>query len=131
MNRSGIRTEKAEATRDILFTTNPVVAVGVRVDNTGLTAGKDGKKRILAGSVLGGADNVLMERQSPLHYDPTGAAAQGVTQHDIVFYDDETELNANLIIFGFVDINKMEEDAQPSAGAITALKNRVTFVNGI
>lgn len=134
MNRSGIRTTEYEAKRDILFTTNPVVAVGVRVNANGITDTDDkGRKVILAGSALGGSTNPLMERQTELSYAPSGTNVHGVTQHNIYFWpeDDFAVANANLIIFGFVDINKMEEAARPSTGVIEALENRVTFVNGI
>jgi hypothetical protein len=129
MNNTGVTVQKAEAKRDILFATNPVVAIGVIVNADGLTADTNGVKKILAGQALGGTTSALTDRQTELSL-ATDSTAQGVTQHDIIFPVGKTTANANMIIFGFVDTNKMEPAAAPSTNVISALKGAVTFVDG-
>lgn len=130
MNRSGVIKSSVDVGRDILFCTNPCVAIGVRVAATGLTAGADGKRRILAGQALGGSTPAISNRLTELTV-VTDGTAQGVTQHDIVFEVGETTANANMIIFGFVDPDKMDPTvAAVPAAVVTALEGKVTFVNG-
>lgn len=135
MNKSTISRVTAEPKRDILFCTNPVVAIGVTVGVTGAADGPKGTKVIKAGQALQGTAGALLSRQTELVV-ATGAAEEGntiygVTQHDIVFDEGETSANANCIIFGFIDCQKMDPTVATVPSAIvTALDGKVTFLNG-
>lgn len=136
MNRSGVRTQSAEQKRDILFCTDPCVAISVIVDPTTLTADPaTGLRVIKAGEALQGPADLYADRGA--HMQVARAAASGgnviygVTQHDIKFTADETQANANCIIFGFIDPMKMEEDVKDiPADVVTALAGKVWFIDG-
>jgi hypothetical protein len=127
-NQTGITTTKGLATRQILANTELQFSVGVIVANTGVTANADGKKIIPAGTAIGGTTSALASRQTALtvtNTAGTGATSQGLLLHDV----DVTAGNANatMLVFGFVDISKIETAAKPVAEVKTALP-KITFI---
>lgn len=112
----------------ILFNTDPQVSVGIQVSNTGITAGDDGKKIVKAGTPLTGD---LTARGTAFTKETTTGGvsnAVGVLLHDV----DVTAgaENGTLLIFGFVDLNKVDATtaALITAAVKTALKGGVTFL---
>ena len=124
--KSGITIETATSVNQILFMTEPYAAVGVILSDTGVTAGKDGKKIVKAGTPISGD---LRKRDAANAFTvASGSDATGVLVHDVdVTAGSE---NATCLIFGFVDENKLESDvlAKWTEGIITALEGHVTLI---
>lgn len=109
--------------RQILFHTHPSDAVGVVVSAAaGVADDETGKKIVKAGTPLAGD---LTDRTTPFTQD--GASAVGVLLHDVdVTEGDE---NGSLVIFGFVDLNKLDEDVVTLVTAAKdALDGKVWFL---
>ena len=104
---------------------NEFTAVGVTVDNTGITANAEGKKIVPAGTIVGGKTKaVLLNPQEPVVSKNTaadGANAEGVLLNDVdVTYGAAPDA---MVIFGFIDINKMPEPpADEAKAALTMIK---------
>lgn len=113
--------------KDILIAPELMFSIPVQVTNTGVSANNNGKKIIKAGTPIGGNTNVLLNRNTVLAV-ANGATAQGIVLHDV----DVTagQENATMLVAGYVDINKIDVDAQPSADAQTAL-TKITFMKGV
>lgn len=128
LNRSGIIIkETAVAPSQILFNVQNQMSVGVIVDKTVGTAGKDGRKIVKAGTPLNG-DLTARDTAFVAAKDTSSSPAVGVLLHDV----DVTNGNANgtLLIWGFVNLNRMDST---TAGFITTdrkteLAGRVWFL---
>ena len=123
-----IKTQTYVNVNQILFNTDPQVSVGVLVSNTGISAGDDGKKIVKAGTPLTGS---LEARGTAFTKAATAGGvsnAVGILLHDV----DVTAgaENGTLLIFGFVDLNKVDTTtaALITADVKTALKGGVTFL---
>lgn len=106
----------------ILFMTHPYAAVGVVVAaSAGVTDEETGRKIVKAGTPLAGD---LTDRITPF---TASSTANGVLAHDVdVTLGDE---NGTLIIHGFVDLNKLEEDVVATATAAKdSLDGKVWFL---
>ena len=103
LNQTGVIKESYGIRKTILFDELNSTAISCIVANTGVTAGSDGKKIIKAGTPLKGD---LTNRETP--FTVASDTASGVILHDV----DVTEGNANsqIVIFGTIDISKLEED---------------------
>lgn len=117
-----IKTVSGTAKKQILFMTQPYAAVSAVMSATG-AVDVDGKKIQKAGTPVAGD---LTARTTS--FTVAGADdAVGVLVHDV----DVTEgaENASVLIFGFVDLNKVEEDvAAKIETAKSALNGKVTFL---
>lgn len=118
-----IKTVAGTAKKQILFATQPSMAVGAVMSATGaVTVGE--KKIQKAGTPVAGD---LTARNTEFTV-ATDANAVGVLLHDV----DVTEgaENATVLIFGFVDLNKVESDVETAitAGVKTTLAGKVTFL---
>lgn len=127
-----IKTDSFGNKKQILFMTQPYAAVGVMVGNTGITADSDGKKIIKAGTPLAGS---LQARTTAFTVaaDSGSAGAEtndavGVLLHDVDVTNGAE--NATLVIFGFVDLNKIESSvaAKITTAAQKALRGNITFL---
>jgi hypothetical protein len=136
MNNSGITKTEYLGKRDILTFTLPKAAIGVIVNGTDVTADDNGVLRIYAGQALQGAEGELYTNRQLVLSLCTGAPEAGneiygVTQHDIVFEETTDEMNANCIIFGWVDPQKMDPEVQAIPDEVrAALTGKVTFLDG-
>ena len=94
-------------------------ALSCVVANTGVEA-VDGKKIIKAGTPVTGD---LTDRNTPFTVDKTGENPAGVILHDV----DVTDGNANsqVVIFGFIDISKLDDDV---VELITAAAPNLTMI---
>ena len=108
----------------ILFATNPYMAVGVVVSNSGLSADSNGKKILKAGTPVTGS---LEDRNTAFTKTATSNAV-GVLLHDVDVTSGSN--NAELLIFGFVNLKNLDSDVQSLIDSTikTALKGSVTFL---
>lgn len=112
----------------ILFNTDPQVSVGVLASNTGVSADSDGKKILKAGTPMTGNLEARGTAFAKASTTSGVSNAVGILLHDVdVTAGNE---NATLLIFGFVDLNKVDTTtaALITSDVKTALKGRVTFL---
>lgn len=123
-NHTKISHVSGAAPVQILFNVQHQMSVGVMVDSTMASVTKNGRKIVKAGTPLTGD---LAARETPFKA-ASEANAVGVLLHDV----DITEGNANgsLLIWGFVNLNRLESDTQAlvTAGVKSALSGKVTFL---
>jgi hypothetical protein len=123
-NHTKISHVSGAAPVQILFNVQHQMSVSVMVDSTMASVNKNGRKIVKAGTPLAGD---LAARDAA--FKAAGADdAVGVLLHDV----DITEGNANgsLLIWGFVNLNRLESDTQAlvTAGVKSALSGKVTFL---
>lgn len=113
--------------KTILIAPELAMAIPVQVADTGIVADENGKKIVKAGTAVAGSENVLLSRDTAVAK-ADDATAQGIILHDV----DVTEGTANgtMLVSGYVDVLKLEEDAIPSATAQGAL-TKITFMKGV
>ncbi len=128
LNKTGITKTTAVASNQILMFAEPQVGVSIMVDNTGISAGDDGKKIIKAGTPVTGDLTARGTAFTKASTTEGVSNAVGVLLHDV----DVTagDANATLLLFGFVDLNKLDTatDALITTEVKTALKGGVTFL---
>lgn len=119
---------KVGVQRNVLIAPELAFTIGCQVANTGVSA-VEGKKIIPAGTIVGAEASVLTERATVLKVVDEGtiAQAQGVLVNDV----DVTAGTATgtLLVSGFVDLDKMPEDAAALVDGATGL-SKITFVKG-
>lgn len=122
---------------EILKFADHAVAIPVMVDDAGIAANAEGKKIVLAGTIIGGtggANTVLANDTvvATVHNTQGGATttagaavdAEGVLLNDVdVTFGDAP---GSMLIHGFVDLAKLP--SVPTVDAIAALKGRITFL---
>lgn len=109
LNQTGIKKSSYVSTNQILFNTDPFVAVSIIVDRTlGVTDPATGRKIVKAGTPLAGD---LTKRETGFRAvneasDSLASDAKGILLHDV----DVTTGNANgtLLIFGFVNVDRID-----------------------
>lgn len=104
MPKGGFTTASAVTPKTILFNNEPKITVGIVVDDTGGTAGDDGKKIIKAGTPVTGS---LEDRTTPWTKTSSNDVV-GVLLDDVDVTGGTG--NATVIIFGTVDLNKVDDD---------------------
>ena len=115
---------------DVLL--NPKVAhsIGVQVGSTGVsTKDANGNLVIKAGTPVGGTVSALDVRNTVLtmtNTSATGANAQGVLRHDVVFKNGSTVENGTLVVVGVVDSSKCPTIVAEAKTALT----HIVFQNG-
>lgn len=123
-----IKTQTYVNVNQILFNTDPQVSVGVLVSDSGISAGSDGKKIVKAGTPLTGSLEARGTAFTKASTTSGVSNAVGILLHDV----DVTAgaENGTLLIFGFVDLNKVDTTtaALITADVKTALKGGVTFL---
>lgn len=103
---------------------NQFTAVAVTVDDSGITAGTDGKKIVPAGTIVGGKAKAVLANPQEVVVSQNTAAAEGVLLTDVdVTYG---PASGSMVIFGFVDATKLPQ--APSDAAKTAL-NMIKFLS--
>ena len=125
LNKSGIKKTTYGGPVQILFNVQNQMSVGIRVDDA-YSVTRDGRKIVPAGTPLSG-DLTARTTAFVKAVDNT-APATGVLLHDV----DVTEGDANgtLLIWGFVDLNKVDTAtaALITATRKTELAGKVTFL---
>lgn len=106
--------------KQILKFPDHYVAIAVTVDDTGVTAGADGKKIVPAGTIIGGG---FLADETKKATKKNDANAEGLLFNDVdVTYGPAP---GAAIIHGFIAVDKLPE--APDAAAVTALK-QIQFV---
>lgn len=124
-----MKTTTFETTKDIVIKRD--YAVGCQVGDTGVTADESGRKIIKAGTPVGGATDVLKNRDTVLtvtNSDGNGGQAQGVVDSDV----DVTAgtANATLLVRGVVDLKKLDASLTINGKAQAQLASRILFQQG-
>lgn len=110
LNQTGIKKSSYVSTNQILFNTDPFVAVSIIVDaKLGVIDQATGRKLVKAGTPLTGD---FTKRETAFEAvneanDSVASNAKGILLHDV----DVTTGNANgtLLIFGFVNVDRIDE----------------------
>lgn len=125
LNQSGIKKTTYGGPVQILFNVQNQMSVGIRVDDA-YSVTRDGRKIVPAGTPLSG--DLTARNTSFVKAVDTTHPATGVLLHDV----DVTEGDANgtLLIWGFVDLNKVDSAtaALITATRKTELAGKVTFL---
>ena len=112
--------------KQILIAPELAFSIGCLVGNTGVDADSNGRKIIKAGTPVGGSTSVLTNRQTVL---TKGAEnAQGVVLHDVDVTNGDGR--ATLVIAGYVDLYKVDDDVKSIITSATATLSRIVFLNG-
>ena len=122
LNQSTISTEQGATRKTILVDELNSTAFSCKVANTGISADSDGKKIAKAGTPLTGD---LTARGTAFVKASTTSGvsnAVGILLHDVDVTDGTK--NAQVVVFGFIDLNKLESDVQElvTAEVKTALR---------
>lgn len=109
LNQTRIKKSSYVSTDQILFNTDPFVAVSIIVDNTlGVADMATGRKIVKAGTPLAGD---LTKRETAFKAvndatDSLASDAKGILLHDV---DVTTgDANGTLLIFGFVNVDRID-----------------------
>ena len=124
---NSIKSQEFGNDKQILIAPELAFTVGCLVGNTGVSANKEGRKIIKAGTPVGGATNVLTNRQTVLA-ETTGETAQGVVLHDVDVTDGDA--NATLVIEGVIDVLKVETDVASKLTTAATNLPKITVMNG-
>lgn len=126
LNQTGITTKVAGTRKTILVDELNSTAFSVVVDATGVSADEDGKKILKAGTPMLGD---LKNRNAAWKMEATNP--NGILLHDV----DVTGLssgktrNAQVVVFGFIDVSKVESDVQAMlTSSVEAKLKMIQFV---
>lgn len=104
LNQSEVKTSSGATRKTILVAEELAATFSCMVSNTGVEENA-GKKVIKAGTPLSGN---LTARETPFTVSTDGTGAVGLLLHDV---DVTTgSKNAQVLVFGFVDISKLDSD---------------------
>ena len=122
LNQSTISTVEGVKRKTILVDELNSTAFSCKVANTGISADDDGKKIVKAGTPISG--NLEARGTAFVKASTTSGVsnATGILLHDVDVTDGTK--NAQVVVFGFIDLNKLEADVQElvTAEVKTALK---------
>lgn len=124
MAKMGQVVTKGRNIKQILANAVLFQSFGGQVGDTGVTA-VNGRKIIPAGTPVGGANGFYEDEQAVLTVS-NDENAVGVLLHEV----DVTEgtNNATVLVFGFVNLNRLDASVTITPEAKTALDGKVTFV---
>lgn len=124
MAKMGQVVTKGRNIKQILANSVLFQSFGGQVGDTGVTA-VNGRKIIPAGTPVGGANDFYEDEQAVLTVS-NDENAVGVLLHEV----DVTEgtNNATVLVFGFVNLNRLDASVTITPEAKTALDGKVTFV---
>lgn len=122
-----ITTVTAANEKQILFATQPYMAVGVVMSATGAVT-VDGKKIQKAGTPIAGSLEARGTEFTVASTTSDESDAVAVLLHDVDVTNGAE--NATALIFGYVDLNKLEADVitKIDTAAKAALNGKVTFL---
>ena len=112
--------------KQIMIADSEMISLGVQIANTGVEADSNGKKIVKAGTPITGD---LRKRNTAFTVTSTNNAV-GIVLHDV----DVTAGTENgvIVIFGVVDLEKLESDVQSKITATIegALDGKIFFTTG-
>lgn len=131
-----VKTKYPKNPKQIMLADSQMVSFGVIIGNEGVTADRNGKKILKAGTPITGdieARNTAFKKAtSTTSGEPATKTsnAVGILLHDV----DVTAGNENgtIVLFGFVDLDKLDAETFKliTAEVKTALSGKVTFLTG-
>lgn len=107
MSSYGFNEIDGTSKKEILFSTQPMLAVGVQVGNTGVSADANGKKIIKEGTPLTGSLTARTTAFSVASDTNNVSNAVGILYGGDLDVTDGTQ-NATLLILGFVNWDKLD-----------------------
>jgi len=124
LRQPGITSTTGAAPKQILFNVQNQLSLGVVISDVGAVTLADGTKVIKAGTPLTGN----LDARTTAFTAAGVADATGVVLHDVNVTAGAA--NGTLLIFGFVNLNRLETDTKALivAGVKTALNAKVTFI---
>lgn len=122
LNQSTISTVEGATRKTILVDELNSTAFSCKVSNTGISADSNGKKIAKAGTPLTGDLTVRGTAFAKATTTSGVSNAVGILLHDVDVTDGTK--NAQVVVFGFIDLNKLESDVQElvTAEVKTALR---------
>lgn len=122
LNNPNIVTETGGTRKTILVDELNSTAFSCMVANTGISADSDGKKIAKAGTPLTGNLTARGTAFTKASTTEGTSNAIGILLHDVDVTDGTK--NAQIVVFGFIDLNKLESDVQAliTSEVKTALK---------
>ncbi|MGM0214961.1 hypothetical protein [Enterococcus sp. AZ109] len=129
MAKMGTVTNKGKNIKQILANATLYQAFGAQIKADGVVADASGRKIIPAGTPVGGSDNFLADEMAELKVTNTAGDAPS-TQGVLLYEVDVTNgpANGTVVVFGFVNENRLDTALTVESGAKTALAGKVTFV---
>lgn len=123
LNQSTVKTTTGTTRKTILVDEFNSTALPCMVSNTGVQANSEGKKIVKAGTPVAGS---LTARETAFTVAADGTGAVGVVLHDV----DVTggTANSQVVIFGFIDVSKLESDVVTMVNAAAANLKMIQFV---
>lgn len=116
LNQTGFESKSYATRKTILVDPKNSTALSCMVSDTGVTAGSDGKKMVLAGTPIYGdklARNTAFTVSAPSGQ--TSAKPIGVIVHDVDVTNGPA--NSQFLIFGTIDITKIDSSVVASLKA--------------
>ena len=110
-NDFGVRKETGANKTQILANIELQMSIGIRVSATGITANAEGKKIVKAGTPMAGNIAARLTGFTALKTAGTVTGVAGVLLHDCDVTAGDN--NGTLLIFGFVNTNRLEADIKP------------------
>lgn len=123
MAKMGQVVTKGRNTKQILANAELFQSFGGQISDEGVVA-KDGRKIIPAGTPVGGAD--FYDNEQAVLKVSNDAEATGVLLHEVDVTNGTN--NGTVLIFGFVNLNRVDESVTITPEAKAALDGKVTFV---
>lgn len=123
LNQTGITKVSGTTRKTILIAPELAFSLSCKIANTGVVAGEDGRKLVLAGTPLKGD---LEARDTEFTVAQSGETPVGIVLHDV----DVTKGTANsqVVIFGFVDTSKLESSVVEALADMREKLPKITFV---
>lgn len=123
LNQTGITKVSGTTRKTILIAPELAFSLSCKIANTGVVAGEDGRKLVLAGTPLKGD---LEARDTEFTVAQSDETPVGIVLHDV----DVTKGTANsqVVIFGFVDTSKLESSVVESLEDMREKLPKITFV---
>lgn len=123
LNQTRVEKFAGSTRKTILVDEMNSTALSCVVANTGVSANDNGKKIIKAGTPVAGN---LQKRNTPFTVAADGTNAVGVILHDV----DVTagDANSQVVIFGFIDVSKLESDVVTMVNAAADNLKMIQFV---
>ena len=128
MSNRGFFQEDGTTKKEILFNTQPMLAVGVQVGNTGVSADTNGKKIIKEGTPLTGSLTARTTAFSVASDTNNVSNAVGILYGGDLDVTDGAQ-NATLLIHGFVNWDKLDASVQTLTTTYTkAALNMIKYI---
>lgn len=123
LNQGGVTKVSAGVGKNFLYDTKIFFSLSCKIDDTSVTE-VGGKKILKAGTPLTGD---LHDRDSAFSKTSNAQNVVGIAMHDVDVTDGEA--NGAILIFGFVDFSKLDEDVQGLLTSDIQKALNITFID--